>query len=128
MDLIINSSKPEELIDITEQIKKAAKDSQVKNGIMVLYVPHTTAAVTINENTDANVRQDILSSLDKMIPKQGSYKHKGENAYAHIKSSVMGQSLSLIIENGNLKLGKWQNIYFCEFDGPRQRNLYVTIK
>jgi secondary thiamine-phosphate synthase enzyme len=128
MDIVINSTRPEELIDITDQIRKTAKDSQVKNGIMVLYVPHTTAAITVNENMDGNVRQDILNSLEKMIPKQGKYGHKGGNAYAHIKSSVVGQSLTLIIENGDLKLGKWQSIYFCEFDGPRKRNLYITIK
>lgn len=128
MDIIINSTKPEELIDITEQIRRAAKDSQVKNGIMALYVPHTTAAVTLNENMDGNLRQDILNSLERIIPRQENYGHKGGNAYAHIKSSIVGQSLVLIIENGDLKLGKWQNIYFCEFDGPRTRNLYLTIK
>lgn len=128
MDIVINSSKLEELIDITDQIRKIAKDSQIQKGIMVLYVPHTTAAITINENTDLNVREDLLSSLDKIIPKQGNYSHKGGNSNAHIKSSVIGQSISLIIEDGMLKLGKWQNIYFCEFDGPRKRNLYVAVK
>jgi secondary thiamine-phosphate synthase enzyme len=128
MDIVINSSKPEEIINVTDQIRRIAKDSQVENGIMVLYVPHTTAAITINENTDSNLQADMLNTLDKLIPKNEAYKHKGGNAYAHIKSSVIGQSISLIIEDGMLKLGKWQNIYFCEFDGPRKRNIYIKVK
>lgn len=128
MDIVINSCKTEEMINITEKVKSIVKESLVNNGIMVLYVPHTSAAITITENTDFFVQEDILNTLDKLVPTNHTYKHIGGNSYAHIKSCLVGQSQTFIIENGELRLGKWQDIFFCEFDGPRKRNIYVSIK
>ncbi len=116
-----------ELIDITHHIKDFVQKSNVKSGLVVVHVPHTTAAVSINENADPSVKSDIVKTMNSLIPQSNSYSHYEGNSDAHIKSSLFGPQLSLIIENGELLLGTWQGIIFCEFDGPRHRKCYVKI-
>jgi len=123
----ISTKSPEEFIDITSLIEQKLKASGVKEGIITVFVPHTTAAVTINENADPSVVKDIICSLDKIIPPRGNYSHMEGNSHAHIKSSLIGSSRQIIIQNGQLKLGTWQGIYFCEFDGPRNRQVWIKI-
>jgi secondary thiamine-phosphate synthase enzyme len=116
-----------QMIDITPQIQAQVKKSRVKEGVATIYVPHTTAGIIINENADPAVIRDIIKELDKVIPFNNNYQHLEGNAAAHIKSSVVGCSCTVIISGGKLALGTWQSIFFCEFDGPRIRNVYVQI-
>jgi len=116
-----------EFLDITGQIHRLVEESKVQNGTAVVFVPHTTAAVTINENADPSVAHDILTDLNRLIPFTGAYQHTEGNSAAHIKSTLVGPSETLIIEKGRLALGTWQGIYFCEFDGPRTRKVWVKI-
>lgn len=127
MEFSIKTTKDQQFINITSYVRKAVSDSGVKDGIVTVFVPHTTAGVTINENADSDVVADILSGLNKAFPVQGNYLHFEGNSHAHIKASLMGSSCTVIIENGALKLGTWQGIYFCEFDGPRNRKVYIKI-
>ena len=121
-------SKPQTMVDITEMIKADIKESGVKDGIVVVYCPHTTAGITINENADPDVVRDLIYGFEKVYPtNDNNYRHYEGNSHAHMKSSTMGASQSLIIDNGKLILGTWQDIYFCEFDGPRNRTFYVKI-
>ena len=113
------------MIDITDLVSKSVKESGIREGICVVFTPHTTAAVTINENADPDVQRDILASLSGIVPSSGNYRHREGNADAHIKSSLVGVSQPVIIENGQLLLGTWQAIFFCEFDGPRTRRVVV---
>ena len=115
------------MIDITQEVRRIVKESGVLRGLCHLYVPHTTAAVTINENTDPNVKLDILAKLEKTVPTSGSYLHAEGNAAAHIKASLVGPSQTIFVENGKLVLGTWQAIFFCEFDGPRSRSVLVKV-
>ncbi|HHJ53043.1 MAG TPA: YjbQ family protein, partial [Caldithrix abyssi] len=108
-----------EMIDITRQLQQLVSEQGVTDGLLTVFVPHTTAAVTINENADPDVTRDILYEINKVIPFQDSYHHMEGNSAAHIKSSLFGASETVIIRNGRLQLGTWQGIYFCEFDGPR---------
>lgn len=121
MDHTIKTNKQDEMIDITEIIREDIRNSKVKDGIVIVFVPHTTAGITINENADPDVVYDILSTFQKVFPKDSSHRHMEGNSHAHIKASLMGSSCTIIIENGVLKLGTWQGVYFCEFDGPRTR-------
>ncbi len=123
----IRTHKRNEMIDITEGIREYVHKQKVRSGILVLYVPHTTAAVTINEHADPSVRADITEFLSKLIPKSQNFKHLEGNSDAHIKSTVVSPSISLIIEDGDVILGTWQGIFFCEFDGPRNRKLFAKI-
>ncbi len=123
----IKTGAHSELIDITSQVLKVVQKSNVNNGICVVYVPHTTAGVTINENADPSVKKDILKELDKFVPWNDNYSHLEGNAAAHIKASIMGSSVTVIIHSGKLFLGTWQGIFFSEFDGPRNRKIYVKI-
>ncbi|MBP7654338.1 secondary thiamine-phosphate synthase enzyme YjbQ [Candidatus Dependentiae bacterium] len=116
-----------ELIDITEKINEVIRKSKISSGICLVYTPHTTAAVTINENADPTVQRDIIYEMNKIVPFDDNYKHGEGNSAAHIKSSLFGASEYLIIESGKLLLGTWQGIYFCEFDGPRLRKVLVKI-
>lgn len=116
-----------EFLDITAQVGKIIQESKVQSGLAVVYVPHTTAAVTINENADPGVQHDILADLSRLVPFSGPYQHTEGNSAAHIKSSLVGPSETLLIENGRLALGTWQGIYFCEFDGPRTRKVWIKI-
>lgn len=123
----VQTTRQFQFIDITEKVREVLKQQEVDNGAAILYVPHTTAGITINERADPAVRQDILSQLNKLIPLNGGYKHLEGNAAAHIKSSLIGCSEVVIIEEGELVLGTWQAIFFCEFDGPRTRKVYVKL-
>jgi secondary thiamine-phosphate synthase enzyme len=114
-------------VDITFLVEEEISKANVKAGICVVCVPHTTAAVTINENADPTVRQDILMALKKAVPDSLAYAHSEGNSPAHVKASLVGSSVTLIIEDGRLKLGTWQGIYFCEFDGPRRRQVCLKI-
>lgn len=116
-----------ELIDITREVEKLLVKQTMKEGICYLYVPHTTAAITINENADPSVREDILNDLNRLVPWNGRYTHSEGNAAAHIKSTLVGSSVSVPVSFGKLALGTWQGIYFCEFDGPRRREVFVQI-
>jgi len=126
--LIIKTQKRIQFIDITEQVRNIVKDSKIKDGMCFVFVPHTTAAITINENADPDVRDDIITHLGKIVPSDGYYKHSENNSDAHIKASLLGFSVAIPIEDNNLVLGTWQGIYFAEFDGPRQRQFFVQIK
>ena len=123
----IKTSARVEFSDITSLVQKAVKDSGAESGICCVFVPHTTAGVTINENADPSVQEDIIKEINKIIPFSDSYSHLEGNSAAHIKASFFGASENIIIENGGLCLGTWQGIYFCEFDGPRSRSFYVKI-
>jgi secondary thiamine-phosphate synthase enzyme len=125
--LNVKTSSRVDLIDITHLIQDVIRQSKVKSGICSVYVPHTTAGVTINENADPSVRKDIIKELNKVIPFDDNYSHLEGNAAAHIKSTLVGASETILIENGSLVLGTWQGIYFCEFDGPRSRKVIVKI-
>ena len=116
-----------DFIEITNELEERIKKSSIKEGICHLFVPHTTAALTINENADPSVRNDIKYKINSLIPLTDNYTHSEGNSDAHIKSSLFGPSLALIISDGSLVLGTWQGIYFCEFDGPRNRKLYLKI-
>ncbi|MBB6062675.1 secondary thiamine-phosphate synthase enzyme [Thermosipho japonicus] len=116
-----------EFIDITQKIEETISKSGVKSGICVVFVPHTTAAVTINENADPSVKSDIVKTLNKVIPANWDYTHIEGNSDSHIKSTLVSPSITLIIENGKLVLGTWQGVYFCEFDGPRRRKVFIKI-
>lgn len=117
----------EALISITAQTKEAIAKSKITDGICVVYCPHTTAGITINENCDPYVSQDILAGLAKSYPKLPEYKHDEGNSAAHLKASAVGSSVTVPIEGGAPLLGVWQDIYFCEFDGPRSRTFYVKV-
>ncbi len=125
--LTIKTLEKEILQDITSEVQNFITSSDIKTGQITLFVPHTTAAVTINENADLDVARDILYGLEDTFPNLDAFKHMEGNSDAHIKSSVIGNTQVLLIEDGRLKLGTWQGIYFCEFDGPRTRNLYMQI-
>ena len=125
--ITINTRSRFEMIDITEEVRTVLKDSAVKDGICYVFVPHTTAAVTINENADPDVPRDILKELDKIIPLRDNYRHIEGNSAAHIKASLVGASETILIAGGKFVLGTWQSIFFCEFDGPRTRRAFVKI-
>ncbi|MCL6446877.1 MAG: secondary thiamine-phosphate synthase enzyme YjbQ [Armatimonadetes bacterium] len=125
--LDVKTSSRSQFIDITGQVRQLVADAGIREGVCYLYVPHTTAAITINENADPTVVQDILNQLEKMVPWQGDYRHTEGNAAAHIKAGLLGASQTIFISNGRLVLGTWQGIFFCEFDGPRQRKVLVKI-
>ena len=125
----VKSSTKTELIDITPFIAEAVRKSGVKDGICLIYLPHTTAAVTINEHADPSVSRDILMALNTIVPSEGKYQHLEGNSPAHIKASLIGSSVSVFVQSGRLVLGTWQGIFFCEFDGPRNRQVFVkTLK
>ena len=127
MILKVKTGAKTELIDITSEIHKLVRSSSIKEGFCMLYVPHTTAAVTINESADPSVKSDILMILNKIIPWEAGYRHLEGNSPAHIKSTIVGASELIAIENEKLVLGTWQGIFFCEFDGPRNRKINVHL-
>lgn len=126
--LTIKTDSQTQLKDVTSEVQKAVAASGVKEGVCTVYVPHTTAGVTINENADPSVRQDILMEVNKVVPMRDNYSHAEGNSAAHIKSSLFGCSCDAPIENGGLSLGTWQGIFLAEFDGPRTRKLRVICK
>ena len=125
--LSIKTNNKVELIDITTKIQNAVKETELKSGLLQIHIPHTTAAVTINENADPDVKADIKKEINEIVPFNDNYAHLEGNSAAHIKSSLFGVYQSIIVENQKLVLGTWQGIYFCEFDGPRTRNIYLKI-
>ncbi len=125
--LQIQTGARTEFIDITGKVREVVHQSKAQEGICCLFVPHTTAAITINENADPSVHQDIAMELNKVIPFDDLYRHIEGNSAAHIKASIIGASETVFIEAGALVLGTWQGIYFCEFDGPRRRRLHVKV-
>jgi secondary thiamine-phosphate synthase enzyme len=123
----IRTSKGEEIVDITTRVREAVRASGVADGLAVVFVPHTTAGVTINENADPDVKADILMTLRKAVPDALPYAHGEGNSPAHVKSSLVGSSVMVVIEGGQLRLGTWQGICLCEFDGPRTRQVWVKV-
>ena len=125
--LSVRTQKHTQFLDITRAVQSAVSDQGAKNGIVTVFVPHTTAGITINENADPDVVSDITAALEKAVPWQARYQHSEGNAAAHVKASLVGSSVQVILEEGRLKLGTWQAIYFCEFDGPRSRDVWVQV-
>jgi secondary thiamine-phosphate synthase enzyme len=126
--LIVKTNSREEFMDITAEVRKFIRSTGVEKGHLIIFVPHTTAGVTVNEGADPAVSKDILYTLRKLIPHiDQKYEHREGNSDAHTKASLMGSSLNLLVENGDLLLGTWQAIFFAEFDGPRQRRVYLSL-
>lgn len=123
----VKTRTKEELIDITSRVKEEVSHSGIKNGICHVYIPHTTAGITINENADPSVKEDILMTMKKLVPDNLPYRHSEGNSPAHVKASLVGSSVNVIIEEGELQLGTWQGIFFCEFDGARSRRAYIKV-
>lgn len=123
----IRTNSQVEMIDITTSIQTAIKEKNVQSGYCIVFTPHTTAAITINENADPDVPRDIINALERAVPQNASYRHREGNSPAHVKSSLVGASELVLIENGRLVLGTWQSVFFCEFDGPRSRKVFVKV-
>lgn len=126
-EIKIKTHKQAEMINITSEVNAVVKKSGIQTGVCIVFIPHTTAGVTINENADPAVIRDILMETNKIVPLHNGYAHMEGNSAAHIKSSLFGCSKAVIIENGNLNLGTWQAIFFCEFDGPRNRKTWIQV-
>lgn len=128
MEIItVSTKRRNELIDITSEVTRLVQKQKIISGVCVVFCPHTTSGLTINENADADVQKDIVSHLEQIVPEDKSYRHSEGNADSHIKSSLLGSSLTIIIEDGQLVLGTWQGIYLCECDGPRNRKVYIKF-
>jgi secondary thiamine-phosphate synthase enzyme len=125
--LTVKTQSQTEMIDITRQVQQTIEAAGFQDGLCVLYVPHTTAGITINESADPSVRRDILMVLNQMVPWKADYRHMEGNSPAHIKSTLVGASQWVVVENGQMVLGTWQGIFFCEFDGPRTRKLQMKL-
>ncbi|MBI5549406.1 MAG: YjbQ family protein [Deltaproteobacteria bacterium] len=120
----ISTTRRCELVDVTSKVQDAVRAAGLKSGLVVVYCPHTTAAITINENADPDVRTDLLMALERAVPNEG-FRHSEGNSDAHTKTSLVGPSVTAIVEDGQTQLGTWQSIFFCEFDGPRRRKVWV---
>ncbi|UCF94559.1 MAG: YjbQ family protein [Desulfobacterales bacterium] len=127
MLLAVQTKSPTELVDITSEVSQLVRSSGIREGFCMLYVPHTTAAVTINESADPSVRADIMMVLNQIVPWKADYRHREGNSPAHVKATLVGPSELIAIENNALALGTWQGIFFCEFDGPRTRKVQVRL-
>ena len=125
--LEIRTKAGEEIVDLTSEVRGIVASSGVKDGLCLIFVPHTTAAVTINENADPDVRADILTALRRAVPDSLPFAHSEGNSAAHVKASLIGSSVTVVVADGSLLLGTWQGIQFCEFDGPRDRKAWVQI-
>jgi secondary thiamine-phosphate synthase enzyme len=123
----VNTPDRSAAVDITNLVARKVRDSGVRSGICLVYIPHTTAGVTVNEGADPAVMEDVLNSLDKLAPWRAGYKHAEGNSAAHIKAILVGGSAQIIIENGRLLLGTWEHIFLCEFDGPRTRKIRIKV-
>ena len=123
----INTTKHTQMVDITDLVQKAVEESGITDGICTVFIPHTTAAVTINENADPDVVRDFTAELGKLVPWEDGYRHLEGNSAAHLKASLIGFSQQIIVDGGKLALGTWQGIWFCEYDGPRRRSVYVKV-
>ncbi|HIC88633.1 MAG TPA: YjbQ family protein [Anaerolineae bacterium] len=127
LTLDVSSRHRTELVDITDRVREAVSQSGVTEGICYLFVPHTTAGLTLNENWDPSVGYDLLMKLDELVPQDPHYRHTEGNSPAHIKTSLCGSSAAIFIDKGRLRLGRWQGIYLAEFDGPRHRQVWLKI-
>lgn len=123
----VKTHKRSEMKDITSDVQARVSKTQIQSGICMIYVPHTTAGITINEGADPDVCTDIISKLNEMVPPNAGYRHMEGNADSHIKASLMGSSVLVMVESGHLVLGTWQKIFFCEFDGPRSRRVHIKV-
>jgi secondary thiamine-phosphate synthase enzyme len=123
----VRTSRREEFIPITDQVHEALKEAGVTSGMCLIFVPHTTAGVTINENADPSVARDMLGILRELAPQQSNYQHLEGNSDAHCKATLVGSSAAIIVDEGRLQLGTWQGVFFCEFDGPRNRRCWVRV-
>jgi secondary thiamine-phosphate synthase enzyme len=126
-EIKVQTTSKAELIDLTPLVQAHVNKEKISNGLCVVFVPHTTAGVTINENADPDVPRDILASLERAVPFNANYRHAEGNSAAHVKASLVGSSQLILIKNGRLLLGTWQSIFFCEFDGPRTRKILVSV-
>ena len=127
-ELVIKTSQHAQFVEITEQVQAIVDEASVKEGVCICFVPHTTAGITINENADPDVVTDMIYALDKAVPwKDAHYQHGEGNTAAHVKSSMMGHAVQVLVRSGKLQFGTWQGIYLCEFDGPRTRKVWVSI-
>ena len=125
--LTVDTSKHTQMLNITDMIQRCVEDSGVRFGVCTVFIPHTTAAVTINENADPDVVRDFTMEINKLVPWEDGYRHMEGNTAAHLKASMIGFSEQIIVEDGRLVLGTWQGVYFCEYDGPRRRSVYVKL-
>ncbi len=123
----VTTQSRSQMVDVTQRVSEAVAETGIRNGVCLIFVPHTTAGITINENADPSVVADILKETNKIVPWDDDYKHLEGNAAAHIKASMMGCAQVVLVENGRLLLGTWQGIYFCEFDGPRSRKILLKV-
>ncbi len=123
----VKTQAKEEFINITHEVQSAIRNSGTKNGVCIVFIPHTTAGITINENADPDVKNDLLTGLKEMASDSLPWRHSEGNSPAHVKASLLGSSVHIIVEGGDLQLGTWQGVYFCEFDGPRQRSIFIEI-
>jgi secondary thiamine-phosphate synthase enzyme len=123
----VRTSKQTEFVDITRSVEEACQKTGLKDGVCIIFIPHTTAAITINENADPSVPKDIVMELNKIVPFEDRYQHLEGNSPAHVKASLVGFSETVFVESGKLVLGTWQGIFFCEFDGPRNRKVHVKV-
>lgn len=124
----VQTRQRDEMIEVTDRVRLAVREARVSEGAVVVYVPHTTAGITINENADPDVVHDMLKQLDTMVPwSQPFYRHAEGNSASHVKASMMGSSVTVLIRNSQLVLGTWQGVWFCEFDGPRTRNVHLAV-
>ncbi|NVL92509.1 MAG: YjbQ family protein [Desulfobacterales bacterium] len=126
--LSIRTRDRSEMVDITSQVEGELRRSGLEDGVCFIYVPHTTAGITINENADPSVIADIQATLNRLVPWEGPYSHLEGNSAAHIKSTLVGNSVMVLVESGRLKLGTWQGIFLCEFDGPRSRKVHIKFQ
>ena len=127
-EITLRTQTREEMIDITSRVQDMVDKSDAVDGVCTVFVPHTTAAVTINENADSSVRRDILATLSNLVPQNENYAHTEGNSDAHVKASLVGPSVQVLVREGKLLLGAWQGIYLCEFDGPRTRHVWVDVR
>jgi len=126
-ELVVKTRNRSELVDITDEVSRVVREARIGEGICCLYVPHTTAGVTINESADPSVRTDVTTTLSGLVPQGAGYRHTEGNADAHVKAAIVGSSEALLVTGGRLLLGTWQGIFFCEFDGPRTRRIHVRV-
>jgi secondary thiamine-phosphate synthase enzyme len=124
--LKLQTSQRNEMLDVTDRLTQLVRSQNITEGMLIVYVPHTTAAVTINENADPDVKSDLLAKLSALVPqREAYYRHAEGNSDSHLKAAMLGHAVTVLIEGGRLVLGRWQGVYFCEFDGPRERDLFV---
>ncbi len=125
---LVRTRSRSEIVDVTDSVRRIVKQKRVADGMAIVYIPHTTAAVTINENYDPDVKHDLLKKLESLVPKnEAYYQHDEGNSDSHLKTAMLGNSATILIEHGDLVLGRWQGVYFCEFDGPREREMFVKV-